>query len=129
MDRLAWERQCTDGGNRGNGQQVATELGCKESQPNTNPGRSCHEKLRARPSARTPRRAAAGSEPVGRASDAERALLEDVGVDHGGAELAMTEEFLHRPDVRSVSSRCVAKEWRKVWQLTRFEMPALRRPP
>ena len=43
-----------------------------------------------------------GSQAVGGAADAEGALGEDVGVDHGGAELAVAEELLDGSDVGPV---------------------------
>jgi len=40
--------------------------------------------------------------PVGGASDACGAQVEDVGVDHGGADIAVAEELLDGPDVMVV---------------------------
>jgi hypothetical protein len=35
------------------------------------------------------------------AADAERAVIEDVGVDHGGRDVAMAQQFLDGADVVS----------------------------
>ncbi len=56
------------------------------------------------------------SNRVQRAADAAGTVAEDVGVDHGGADVAVAVELL---DVRMSwprSRRWVAKEWRKVWR-------------
>jgi hypothetical protein len=37
--------------------------------------------------------------PIGGASDARRAQVEDMRVDHGGADVAVAEELLDSPDV------------------------------
>jgi hypothetical protein len=42
------------------------------------------------------------SEPVGGAADAEWAAIENVGVDHGGPEVAVAEELLDGADVGAV---------------------------
>src|SRR5256885_14183490 len=36
---------------------------------------------------------------VGGAADTQAATVENVGIDHGGADVVMAEELLHRPDV------------------------------
>lgn len=41
-------------------------------------------------------------QPICGAANAQGALLENVGVDHGGAELAVTEEILHGSAVGTV---------------------------
>ena len=38
-------------------------------------------------------------QPVGRAPDAQRASIQDVGVDHRRPDIVVAEQFLNRPDV------------------------------
>ena len=39
------------------------------------------------------------SVPVGRALDRQPRFVQDVGVDHGGRDIGVAEQFLHRADV------------------------------
>lgn len=48
---------------------------------------------------------------VGGAADAGGAAVEDVRVDHGGADVAVAEQLLHGADVGAVLEEVVAKEW------------------
>lgn len=63
-------------------------------------------------------------EVVKRTSDSPAALVQDVRTNHRRPDIAVAEQFLDRPDVVAASSKCVAKEWRKLWQLARFVTPA-----
>jgi hypothetical protein len=56
--------------------------------------------------------AAPDSLKIQRAAHRPAAALEDVGVDHGGADVFMPEEFLDSADI--IAGRWVAKEWRRV---------------
>jgi hypothetical protein len=40
--------------------------------------------------------------PIEWALDSERSTVEDVGVDHGGLDVLVTEQILHRADVVAV---------------------------
>src|SRR5262245_60936249 len=60
----------------------------------------CEPDSEARPRSDSGR--AGGSQPVGRARDAEGSPVEDVGVDHRGAQVAVAEELLDGADVRAV---------------------------
>ena len=51
---------------------------------------------------------------VERAPDAASTLVENVRIDHGGAHVAVAQQFLDRPESYPDSSRWVAKEWRSV---------------
>jgi len=69
----------------------------------------------------------------GGARGGQSSAVEDVGVDHGGLDVSMTEEVLDGtntcPDRRCwvsypFSRRWVAKEWRRVWHVTRLGIAA-----
>ena len=40
-----------------------------------------------------------GSKPVHRTANTRRSTIEDMGIDHRGLDVAMTQEFLRRPDI------------------------------
>ncbi|MDB6175574.1 MAG: hypothetical protein JWL59_4885 [Chthoniobacteraceae bacterium] len=54
------------------------------------------------------------SRGVGGTSDAHAGSVQVVGVNHCGEEIVMAERFLHGADVAAVSSKSVAKQWRRV---------------
>jgi len=55
----------------------------------------------------------AGWSVIEGAADTTGASIENVGVDHRGGDLLVTEELLDRADVVTGSKRPVAKEWRR----------------
>jgi hypothetical protein len=63
---------------------------------------------------------------VRRAPDAQRASIQDVGVDHRRADIRVPEEFLNRSNVGAAFEQMGRNECRNVWQLTRFVSPVRR---
>jgi hypothetical protein len=57
-------------------------------------------------------------------TDATATTIEDVHVDHRCANITVAEQFLYCADVIASSIKCVAKEWRSVWQLPCLVIPA-----
>jgi hypothetical protein len=55
--------------------------------------------------------------------DAAPTLVEDVGVDHGGADISMAEQFLNGATTIAVEIKGVAKDWRRIWQFPALEKP------
>ena len=41
-------------------------------------------------------------QPIGRAADTPATSVQDVGIYHGGLDVAVPQQFLHRPDVVAV---------------------------
>jgi len=72
----------------------------------------------------------AGLDPIDRALHAQAPAIQNVRVDHRSTDVRVGEQLLDGTGVVSgfepASSKCVAKECRKVWQLTRFVKPARR---
>src|SRR5262245_48508836 len=52
------------------------------------------------------------------------AVLQHVRVEHGRAHVLVAQECLHGANIVPSSTRCVAKECRKVWHLPCFGRPA-----
>jgi hypothetical protein len=71
------------------------------------------------------RNASRTEHPVGGALNPARSSIQDMGVDLRGAHVAVAEQLLNRMSWRS-SSKCVANEWRNVWQLAGLAIPARR---
>ena len=61
------------------------------------------------------------SAPIERARHTQRSLVEHLGVDHGGVQTRMPQEFLERPEVVAVER--VRRDCR-LWQLARLVSPA-----
>jgi len=62
----------------------------------------------------TARLTASSVHPVRRAANACEAAVQDVRIDHCGADVAVSQELLHGSDVAVALEQVVANEWRNV---------------